>query len=85
MIPETGRSAAVSPEQTSAVRSMADLARVVRQMHDDLVGSGEQEWENPTLEGFLEALAAVAEDRVSPDAPTWAHLAELLVAATGYE
>lgn len=51
-------------------------------------------WENPTLERFLDALAARLEALPTlylnrgeqlPDQPTWKLLAETLVAASGYE
>jgi hypothetical protein len=54
-------------------------------MREDLLDKGEHEWGNPKLEGFLEALAALAEDRRFSGQPTWADLADLLVSATGYE
>ena len=85
MAHESGRFAAITPEQTSAVRSMTDLAVLVEQMREDLLGSGAREWENATLDRFLKALAAVAEDRAFEGTPTWADVAELLVTATGYE
>jgi hypothetical protein len=58
---------------------------VVSRMREDLLDKGEHEWGNPKLEGFLEALAALAEDRRFSGQPTWADLADLLVSATGYE
>ena len=42
-------------------------------------------WENPTLERYLEALAAYAADADLPDVPTWRTFAQLLVVATIYE
>jgi hypothetical protein len=82
----TGPFADVAPEQVSAVRSADDLVAVVRRMHEDLHDKGEQEWENGTLDRFLEALAAVTEDRAFDGRePSWADVADLLVGATGYE
>ena len=43
------------------------------------------EWENSTLERFLDALAAFARDATLPDPPTWRTLAELLRAGAYYE
>ena len=52
------------------------------------------EWENPTLDRFLDALAAWLEalpqlytnrGETLPTQPTWKILAELLVTASGYE
>ncbi|SDN97341.1 hypothetical protein SAMN05660199_01001 [Klenkia soli] len=82
---ETGRFADISVRTVEQVRSQGDLADVVRCMRADLQGSGQREWENATLDRFLDALAAVAEGRTEVGKPTWSTVAELLVAATGYE
>jgi hypothetical protein len=82
---ETGRFADVAHQQVAAVRSANDLAAVIAAMRDDLLGTGQQEWENATLESFLEALAAVVEDRRFEGQPSWEDLAQVLVTATGYE
>jgi hypothetical protein len=82
---DTGRFANVPIEQVTGVRSSADLARVVTAMREDLLRTGREEWSNHTLEAFLEALAAVAEDRELAESPTWRDVADLLVTATGYE
>ncbi|WP_104522972.1 DUF7660 family protein [Blastococcus atacamensis] len=81
----TGRSAAVTPEQVAAVRSAGDFARLVAHMREDLGRSGKTEWENATLDRFLAALAAVAEDRGPRGRLSWSELADLVVTATGYE
>ena len=63
-------------------------------MRADLAGRGSQEWENPTLDRFLEALEAVLnglpcrsawQGKAEPAQPDWALLADILVAATGHE
>ena len=82
---ESGRFADVTPTQVAAVRSSNDFAALVQRMREDLLGTGQTEWENPTLERFLEALAAVAGDRGSDRRLTWSDLADLLVTASGYE
>ena len=51
---ETGRFAQVS--EVESVESRDDLTRVITQMREDLAGAGDREWENATLERFLEAL-----------------------------
>ncbi len=66
------------------VESQSDLASVVEALLADLRRDPER-WENPTLDRFLGALAAVATDRVAIESPTWRLMAELLLAATGYE
>lgn len=91
---ETGRSVAIDPETVAAVASREDFVRLVEAMHADLVGSCATEWENNSLERFIEALAAFAGSLDSywqnrgegiSQQPTWATFALLLTAATGYE
>jgi hypothetical protein len=82
---ETGRCADVPDQQLGSVALLADFTAVVSRMRDDHRGTGGDEWENPDLARFLDALAAVAEDWPHDEAPTWELFARLLVAATGYE
>ncbi len=82
---ETGRFADVSPRQVADVRSLADLGEIVMRMREDFLDQGREQWGNATLDSFLEALAALAEDREIDRPPTWADFADLLVAASGYE
>jgi hypothetical protein len=88
----TGRFAQV--DGTGQVASRQDAQRVIAQMRADLAGRGSREWENPTLDRFLEALEAVVDDLPGQFAgqdeaetaqAVWAVLAQVLVAATGYE
>jgi hypothetical protein len=88
----TGRPAAVRDLRGVATRE--DLRRLVAQMHADFLDSGVLEWENATLERFLEAMAAYLGDldgyfhnsgEPVPDQPDWHLVALLLVAASGYE
>jgi hypothetical protein len=88
---DTGRSAEVSGLDHVATHS--DVAAIVEQMLADL-RTHPTEWENHTLDRFLEALTAVLHGLPSlrsnrgeqlPDQPSWKLLAETLVAATGYE
>jgi hypothetical protein len=90
---DTGRPAEVADHVLAAVRSHTDVARIVEQMLDDLRAHPD-EWENPTLEQFLDALAAsldaleplhINRGETLPSQPTWKLLAEVLVMATGYE
>jgi hypothetical protein len=88
----TGRAAeAGDPAQ---VTSRDDLRRFVGQMLADFMGSGVLEWENATLERFLEALGGYLGDldgyfrnrgEAVPDQPDWHLVALLLLAASGYE
>jgi hypothetical protein len=89
---QTGRFANV--DGVGQVASREDVQRVIAQMRADLAGRGSREWENPTLGRFLEALEAVldgvpgrlARQGYAESAqPDWALLAQILVAATGYE
>lgn len=65
-----------------------------RAMRADLADRGSREWENPSLDRFLEALEAVVDGlpgqlarQGKPETaqPDWALLAHILIAATGYE
>jgi hypothetical protein len=90
---ETGRSANVSDDDLAAVRSHDDVARIVDQMADDLQAHPD-EWDNATLERFLDALArsltgldGLYQNRgeTLPSEPSWKLVAEVLVMASGYE
>ena len=89
---QTGRLAHAGRAGPAASRQ--DAQRVIAQMRADLAGRGSQEWENPALDRFLEALEAVLDGlpgrlarqgKAEPAQPGWALLADILVAATGYE
>ena len=88
---ETGRPADVTG--LDQVESNADAARIVEEMLHDLQ-CHPTEWENGTLERFLEALSASLDSLPNsyanrgvqfPNPPTWKLFAELLVMASGYE
>ena len=88
---DTGRCAEVG--DLSRVSSRLEAAEVVQRMLADLLGHP-GEWENTTLERFLDALAASLESipgvyahrgEQFPDKPTWRIFAETLVMASGYE
>jgi hypothetical protein len=88
---QTGRFSRVSG---AAVHSRENLLQVIAQMRDDLAGTGAHEWENPSLERFLEALQGFLSDidgyyanrgQQPPAQPDWGLFAAALVAATGYE
>lgn len=89
---QTGRFAHV--DGAAQVASRQDVERVIAQMRADLAERGSREWENPTLDRFLEALEAVldglpghlaCQGKAEATQPDWALLAHILVAATGYE
>ena len=90
---DSGRFTEISDQDIAAVHSHTDVARIVEQMLADLRAHPD-EWENPTLERFLDALAASLDaveplhanrGEAVPSQPTWKLLAELLVMASGYE
>lgn len=88
----TGRGAHVS--DLSEVSSRQDVQRVVGEMIADLESGGAAEWENGTLDRFLDAYGRVLDgldgwfaNRGEPmlEQPDWTLVARLLVAATVYE
>ena len=89
---ETGRSAEVG-DLLDQVQDHRDLARVVEAMRADLLAHP-NEWENHTLERYLDGLAALVDSLDSllanrgedmPGQPSWALIAQLLTGASGYE
>lgn len=82
---DTGRFADISIEDAAAVKTVGDVARIAEWMRADLNGSGREEWENGTLDSFLDALCGVLDSERYERQPSWADVAEILVRATGYE
>ena len=84
---ETGRFTTADPATVTDRDSFGDFVEVV--LGDFRLGGGQSEWENGTLERFLEALAAFAASRVidkeNQESATWRLFAEMIVAATGHE
>jgi hypothetical protein len=89
---ETGRPANVG-NLLGRVEDHRDVASIVNAMRTDLLAHP-HEWENHTLERYLDALAAIIDAVDSllgnrgeelPAQPSWSLIAELLVAASGYE
>ena len=73
-------------EFLAALRS--ELSLVERRETESPVGkwtTGHLGWENPTLDRFLEAMHAWAVDASLPEQPSWALIAQLLVAGKMYE
>ncbi|MER6099139.1 hypothetical protein ACHGLA_30565 [Streptomyces sp. YH02] len=74
-------------------RSREELVTFLRDLHEDFRARG-HEWENNTLDDFLEALAAWVNDspgayrqggeQIPPDGD-WTFIARALHAATSYE
>lgn len=89
---QTGRFAHV--DRAAPVATRQDVQMVITQMRADLASRGSREWQNPTLDRFLDALEAVldglpgrlaSQGKTELPQPDWALLADILVAATGYE
>jgi hypothetical protein len=59
---ETGRNTTVDPSEVISRDDFADFFRAVLQ---DYEGAGPAEWENTTLDRFLEALMAFSSARVT--------------------
>jgi hypothetical protein len=73
------------------VQTRDDLSEFVGGMLRGYQSTGASEWENPTLERFLDALEAFAGARLDnrpaepQEQPSWRVFAEILATATGYE
>lgn len=83
---ETGRP---TREDPVGVRTRDDFGEYVLRVLGDYRDAGASEWENATLERFLDGLSAFALARVheQPDQQdaSWQLFAEIIAAATGYE
>ena len=80
-------------EIVSGIQTREDFIHFLHALLDDLRAQPEQ-WENPTLEGYLEAMAAWGADAEGyyanqgipvPLQARWKSLAEMLLAAKSYE
>ncbi len=80
-------------DMVDGVGSKQEFVAFIREMNDDLRRCPDQ-WENPTLDRYLEAMAAWVEDmdgyylnrgEAVPQQPTWKVLADILMAAKMYE
>ena len=74
----------IRPPQS--VTSKTEFIQFVAELRQDLA-QNPTEWENPTLERFLEAMAAWLQDTRQRPAEdlSWHFLAQLLIAASSYE
>ncbi|HEY7222823.1 MAG TPA: hypothetical protein VH561_04305 [Micromonosporaceae bacterium] len=85
---ETGRATDADP---STVNTRQDFAEFLGAVLADFRSSGPAEWENGTLERFLDGFGAFAEARVvdqpvpEQELASWRLFAEIVRAATGYE
>ncbi len=80
-------------KKADAVDSRDDFVEFISALRHDLTARPE-DWQNPTLDGFLEALAAWVQDMDGyyqnnrlpvPCAPNWKNVAEMMLAAKHYE
>lgn len=67
-------------ESNHSIRSREDFVALVRALSADFYDNPET-WENGSLERFLAALAAWAEDRPAPQKPDWQVIGDMLMAA----
>ncbi|WP_133719245.1 DUF7660 family protein [Methylocaldum gracile] len=80
-------------EQVNLVKTKEDLARFVEALRADLI-SNVDDWENPDLERFLDAMSAWIRSmdnayknmgKSVPVRPDWSVFADILLAAKIYE
>ncbi|GGM45862.1 hypothetical protein GCM10012275_16080 [Longimycelium tulufanense] len=80
-------------DRAGNVRTRQDLAELLGLLAQDCAQHGD-EWENPTLERYLEAMAAWVASMASlyrnrgqepPESPSWELCARMLLAARNYE
>ncbi len=81
--------------QLDNVQTREDIAAFVRTLRENLLEGGHaDEWENPTLERYLAALATWVDDmdgyfqnrgETVPDQPSWNLIGQILYAARSYE
>lgn len=80
-------------EQVEQIETRHDLVALIQALRSELAASPD-EWENVTLERFLDALASWTEDMDAvlsrtgepvPTAPTWRTFGQMLLAASVYE
>ena len=81
-------------ERVRAIETKDDLAAFVGELRQDLLGHPD-EWQNLTLDHYLESLSAWLADMADsyfrtngepiPEGPSWRALAEMLLAAKYYE
>jgi hypothetical protein len=68
------------------MKTSEDAVNAIRQLHRQLIESPES-WENPTLDRFLEAMAAWLEDsgKAHHHEPSWELIIQILQAGKMYE
>jgi hypothetical protein len=80
-------------EMINEIRSKEDLLKFLSALRKDLV-TNKEDWENPTLDMYLEAMEAwikamdycyINTNQSIPEQPTWKVFADILYAARIYE
>ncbi|MCR8630883.1 DUF7660 family protein [Paenibacillus radicis (ex Xue et al. 2023)] len=72
-------------EQCDAVKTKDDLMIFIQVLRNDLQTNND-EWENITLEHYLESIEAWITDTTSlPNEPNWKSLAQIMYAGKVYE
>lgn len=75
--------------ETDSIETREDLVRYVERLREDLL-SNKEDWENPTLERFLDAMSAQINSldqlyknlkKETPVVPSWKVFAEILSGA----
>ena len=73
-------------EFLNVLRTELETARATGSSHPaSAYERGPLGWENMTLPAFLEAMHAWGQDSTLPPQPSWRDVAQLLIAAKGYE
>lgn len=76
-------------ENPADIRTRDDFGDYLLRVLGDYRETGASEWENNTLERFLDGLSAFAlarvHDQPGQEDATWQLFAEIIAAATGYE
>ncbi|WP_066172204.1 DUF7660 family protein [Bacillus marinisedimentorum] len=71
--------------EIESIKSKEELISFIDNLKNDLV-TNQTEWENLSLEDYLEAIKSWVEDTNSlPSNPNWSTLAEILMAGKFYE
>jgi hypothetical protein len=80
-------------ELAEKIQTRDDLVLFIHHLVQDL-GTCAEQWENTSLEAYLEAIASWVQDmegyyrnrgETAPQHPTWRHVGEILLAARIYE
>lgn len=72
-------------EMVEQIKSKEDLITFISRLIEDLKEQPD-EWENPTLERFLESMGAwLTDSNIVSEQPTWMTFAEILYAPKIYE